>query len=386
MDCINHEECKNKNLDQKQIIICDECAKAYCKLCAGIAPTEMRVIELTKRKLRYYCPNCSSVSNKIEQLNKKLTVENNTLKRNLYEQTIIIEKLRDLEREINKTQEVFTQTLEQTTEILKLNYLNEIAALKNEIKNIRDSNVDLVRLLTANQWNRNRNSSLSQEKTNIDKENAHYETNTKTEPSKTNQQKSYVDIVKKTTNKNDVQKETIATKPNQRKENQGIHRNQEDYEKHDSDDGYQEIKKRRRRKKVQLGTNEKAENEFEGRPMANIKNKKIWLFISRVKDAVSTENVVTYIKKKSKLEDEKISVKNLDTWYKVENNKCFLVGVDPTIKDLVYSASFWPTGVAYERFDFVKGQRFLDNQKTTSGNIQENNYEPTTEQNESFLT
>lgn len=136
---------------------------------------------------------------------------------------------------------------------------------------------------------------------------------------------------------------------------------------------------------MQLGTNETTENEFEGRPTTSIKEKKLWLFISRVKDAVSLENVMAYIKKKTNLEEEKISVKRLNTWYKVENNKCFLIGVDPSVKDSVYSASFWPKGVAYERFNFVKGQRFLDNQKTTGESIHENRDKSTRERNDSFL-
>lgn len=137
---------------------------------------------------------------------------------------------------------------------------------------------------------------------------------------------------------------------------------------------------------MQFGTNEETENEFEGQPAVNTKDKKIWLFISKVRDTVSAENVTTYIKKKTNLEEEKISVKKLDTWHKVEDNKCFLIGIDPAYKESVYSASFWPKGVAYERFNFFKGQRFLDNQKTTNDKGDGIRDETTIQCNGSFLT
>lgn len=153
-------------------------------------------------------------------------------------------------------------------------------------------------------------------------------------------------------------------------------------------DGYQELKRKKR--KVQVGTDDSKENEFVGRSTADIKDRKIWLFISKVKDTITTENVLSYIKRKTNSEEQKISVKELNTWFKMKDNKCFMVGVDPDFKNSVYNASFWPKGVAYRRFDFFKGQHFLDNPRELSGStVDKHNQRNTTltmERNDSFLS
>lgn len=53
MDCVNHKVCNNKNLEPKQYYICDKCSCAQCKTCSEVSSTEVRVLELSKRKLKY---------------------------------------------------------------------------------------------------------------------------------------------------------------------------------------------------------------------------------------------------------------------------------------------------------------------------------------------
>lgn len=128
--------------------------------------------------------------------------------------------------------------------------------------------------------------------------------------------------------------------------------------------------KRKSRIKRNIGTAESElkdseKSEFEGRQ--NVHNqKKIWLFISRAKSHVTKEIVCNYVAKKCNTNMDAISVKPLDTWHKVENNNCFLVGVDPNLKSIVYEPNFWPRGVAFDRFNFRRGQHFLDNSRNTS--------------------
>mgnify|MGYP005984103013 CR=1 FL=1 len=99
---------------------------------------------------------------------------------------------------------------------------------------------------------------------------------------------------------------------------------------------------------------------FLGKKSPNSRNKKIWLFISRVQDHVSSDIVANFIANKTGQDQTTISVKLLEIHKNDADNKCFLVGVDPLLKDDVYKTSFWPKGVSFSRFDFKLGQRFLD--------------------------
>lgn len=37
-----------------------------------------------------------------------------------------------------------------------------------------------------------------------------------------------------------------------------------------------------------------------------------------------------------------------------------MLGVPFEMKDIAYENDFWPTGIKYTRFDFKRGQHFLD--------------------------
>ncbi|KAG5871663.1 hypothetical protein JTB14_027167 [Gonioctena quinquepunctata] len=94
-------------------------------------------------------------------------------------------------------------------------------------------------------------------------------------------------------------------------------------------DNFVEAKKRHRRNKS-LGTNSISEAEergFEGRDnmLPSNKNKKIWLFISRMEQ----EHML-----------RKLLRKKLETFHKTKDNNCFLVGVNPSMKDIVYRRIF----------------------------------------------
>ncbi|KAG5865919.1 hypothetical protein JTB14_002020 [Gonioctena quinquepunctata] len=109
-----------------------------------------------------------------------------------------------------------------------------------------------------------------------------------------------------------------------------------------TNDNFVEAKKSHGRNKS-LGTNsvsEAEENGFEGRDnmLPSNKNKKIWLFISRIEDSVSvTEDTVKkYISKKTGTHAEETSAKKLETFHKTKDNNFFLVGVNPSLKDTVY--------------------------------------------------
>ncbi|CAH1107492.1 unnamed protein product [Psylliodes chrysocephalus] len=128
-----------------------------------------------------------------------------------------------------------------------------------------------------------------------------------------------------------------------------------------------EVKSNRRQKRAnKIGTNQSQDdnnqNAFEGAKSAD-NNRKLWVFISRVKNQVTEDQIKNYISNKAKNDQSEISVKALKTYYQNKNNKCFLVGTDLSLKNVIYEQNFWPAGVAFERFNFKKGQHFLDNNR-----------------------
>lgn len=99
------------------------------------------------------------------------------------------------------------------------------------------------------------------------------------------------------------------------------------------------------------------ESDFAGK--SEREDKKVWLFISRVKDHVSEDKIKMYIKKKTKIEnseltDNEIIIKHIPTVYDTirKDCKCFQVGIKFDRKDIVYQDNFWPKGVAFRRFKF----------------------------------
>lgn len=79
------------------------------------------------------------------------------------------------------------------------------------------------------------------------------------------------------------------------------------------------------------------------------------MYIYRVKQKVTAENITRYLK--SKLgEDEDISSER-------SRLKCFMVGTNFRFKEDVYNPQIWPKGVAFRRFDF---QKYRDSEKRTA--------------------
>lgn len=102
------------------------------------------------------------------------------------------------------------------------------------------------------------------------------------------------------------------------------------------------------------------------------KNKKVWLFLSRIKDHVSEDMIKEYIKRKSDLNDEDVTVKHIPTNYDVKRKdcKCFQVGVKFELKDIVYQSDYWPARVAFTRFKFNLQHREAESDFLEEKNIQ----------------
>lgn len=100
-------------------------------------------------------------------------------------------------------------------------------------------------------------------------------------------------------------------------------------------------------------------------------NKKIWIFASRVADGVTAESFQDFFARRLNTTENTIQVKKLDTWHKRNNNNCFLIGLESKYQKEAYNANIWPKGVAFSRFNFRIGQRFLDNPRPHIGDNEE---------------
>lgn len=89
------------------------------------------------------------------------------------------------------------------------------------------------------------------------------------------------------------------------------------------------------------------------------KKRKIWLHISRAKEHVTEKIVTDYLAQKTGRPVTEFMVKLLPTQKQKKDNNCFMVGVDPSLKDEVYKPEFWPHGIVWTRFNFFRGRRFL---------------------------
>ena len=111
--------------------------------------------------------------------------------------------------------------------------------------------------------------------------------------------------------------------------------------------------KPKRRRNIYIGKGDISEDDtFTGR---DEKNKKVWIFISRVSDKVKEDDITKYIKRKANIQqNEDLIVKHIPTRIENErpNSKCFQVGIRYDLMDTVYHQKFWPANVAFQRFKF----------------------------------
>lgn len=78
--------------------------------------------------------------------------------------------------------------------------------------------------------------------------------------------------------------------------------------------------------------------------------RKVWLYLYRVKRQVTPEIIKNYVKNQIKFQTAEIEIKELPT--QEHQNKCFMFGIDFKFKEEIYNPSTWPKSVAYKRFDF----------------------------------
>lgn len=131
--------------------------------------------------------------------------------------------------------------------------------------------------------------------------------------------------------------------------------------------GYKE--KSQTQRKVNVGSSTEVDKSTFKSFKPNKESKKIWLFISRVSGSVQEQDIKNYVSSKSDSDIEQISVTLLKTRVNKAGFKSFMVGVPLTIKEEVYRTEFWPDGISFARFSFIRGQHFLEPQPNSTSSI-----------------
>lgn len=144
----------------------------------------------------------------------------------------------------------------------------------------------------------------------------------------------------------------------------------------DEEEPFQSITSRRKRNREPKVhgeaeiTKEDEVNGFMGKEPAE---KKIWLFVGRVKDHVTEKIIQNFLKRKTNAETTtNIHVEEIDTYKQTKDNKCFKVGLNYNLLETAYTSTFWPRGVTVERFNFRKEERYLNrlrNKKSETANF-----------------
>lgn len=121
------------------------------------------------------------------------------------------------------------------------------------------------------------------------------------------------------------------------------------------DVGYGVQRSQRRRIKKRLGTHQQSPEEdstgFSGG------DRRVWLYIYRVKRHVTPKMITDYIKNKPDFASVNVEARELPS--DPNRLKCFVVTAPLSFKDRMYDGEFWPQNVGVKRFDFNKHKDFL---------------------------
>lgn len=79
---------------------------------------------------------------------------------------------------------------------------------------------------------------------------------------------------------------------------------------------------------------------------------KIWMHISKVNMDTTTEDITKYLKDQTK--DNSFTVEEIIPLVPQPTFKSFKVSADQKFREVLYSETFWPKGVAYQRYHFKR--------------------------------
>ena len=110
-------------------------------------------------------------------------------------------------------------------------------------------------------------------------------------------------------------------------------------------DKWQLVQRKKGSYRKHIGQSEEKDEKFKGvKP-------KIWMYIYKVTQETTEEDIKNFLKRKTGEKDEDLIVKDLKESGRL---KSYMIAADFKYKDDFYKPSFWPRGVNYKRFDFNK--------------------------------
>lgn len=356
-------------------IKCDDCKRLLCQNCSKLNATEIRCMQpLGKRMLKFTCEFCEA------KYNNNFDFLNNLL-----------------EKKVEEMQEQLNTSLKTTREDIK----DQFTEVNNQIENLKLSNIDLIRLLTSNNYpnlaeknllpktnqstkrsirskqdqqfttprldiyspisskNKNMNS-LSQNKTQcnlgtgcsstdepnlptISKKN--YPNNTSSDSKEQNDQNT--ELKKLRDNSVNILSGSGTTDNKQNESD----KNHEVNNKND----WQEVNRRRykqkrtdgqdRKNKISVGNDDTNNNFAKLKVVSRLK----WIFISNISSDVTSEDVISCLDEKYK--DQYICEKKILANPKIAS---FKLGVPEHMEQVLLSRTYWPRGTWVDKYNFPK--------------------------------
>lgn len=130
--CVN---CKESDSANEPLAICDICKSSLCQNCSKLSPTEMRAVMLKRRIISYICTNCQSSGKALSNIKcgSSVPVDLGALKS-------------DLSAALQKD---LASAMDSLLTRLSDDLSHRLDSISAAVTDLRDSNVDLVKLLTG---------------------------------------------------------------------------------------------------------------------------------------------------------------------------------------------------------------------------------------------
>lgn len=211
---------------------------------------------------------------------------------------------------------IIEQTLQEHTNIL----LNEIKSLKQEVTDLKQSNIDMVRLLTTGKCFQQVS----------DNENAFISRRNQLDLNSSIETTSSSDTI--------VEVQSFSEKSVNNKKHQHTNTTQ----KHPHKNAHATAKYSGRMQNVIVGTSSAdTTEEF------SASNRRLWLYVGRCKPNSRPEHIKAYLEKRSP--GHTFEVTKLPS---LGRNSSYRVEADLELQDVLYTPSHWPKDVLVKRFKF----------------------------------
>lgn len=192
--------------------------------------------------------------------------------------------------------------------------------LSNEVQILRESNIDLIKLLTSN-------SNIIKEKKDVISENLDEVVFANTSLESTSSVNTVVE--KRVTLKKDPKKDSQASTDNNNIQGS--------------------IKKNRNKQNINtnkkiIGESSESSNTFAA------SSPRLWVYVGRCRADTEVKDVETYIS--TRIPNGNVNVEKLQS---KGSNSSFCVRIDSDLKEQIYDPKFWPKNIIVRRYKFFRG-------------------------------